>query len=220
MKGFALDDPTHPPKDNPEWTAAKLCSLTASAESALTRVKNLAACTGIAKAIQAHEDVHTNTCLRGFVAFFGMHAADRAQDEVYAYDAQIAVLRAEIARVRDLKDCKRYRAAGQDGPVVYSGVICNLDKPFTVNGTHPMLVYPLKFVPSSTTGGTFTYAVSQGMMSMGGSGTYTVEGLDTDNPHIVCNVHSTASIPTATSSGSGFGNIKLIPLDTDECDGQ
>jgi hypothetical protein len=96
VKGFALSDPTHPPR---EWTEERLCSLTTSAELAFTRVKELAACKGIAAALQAHEDVHTRTCLRGFVAFFNMNGAQRAQDEVDAYGAQIAVLRAEIAKV-------------------------------------------------------------------------------------------------------------------------
>lgn len=98
VKGFALSDPTHPPKTE-EWNEATLCSLTASAQLALTKVRSLAVCTGISAAIQAHEDVHTHTCLRGFVAFFGMNGAERAQDEVEAYGAQIAVLRAEIAKV-------------------------------------------------------------------------------------------------------------------------
>ncbi len=99
VKGFALSDPTHPPTNSKEWTEATLCSFTTSAELAFARVKELAACTGIAAALQAHEDVHTHTCLRGFVAFFNMNGAQRAQDEVDAYGAQIAVLRAEIAKV-------------------------------------------------------------------------------------------------------------------------
>jgi hypothetical protein len=39
----------------------------------------------------------------------------------------------------ELKDwgAKGFRASGSDGPTVYSGVICDLEKPFTVTGTHP-----------------------------------------------------------------------------------
>lgn len=98
VKGFALSDPTHPPKTK-EWNEATLCSLTASAQAALTKVRGLAVCAGISEALQAHEDVHTRHCLQGFVAFFNRHGADRAQEEVEAYGAQIAVLRAEIAKV-------------------------------------------------------------------------------------------------------------------------
>jgi hypothetical protein len=211
----------HADADQSKYTNAQLCRRSDSAEKTLGEAKDKSACAGIAAATQAHEDFHVNFCQRiGYANYEAMHGADRAQEEVEAYGVEIAMLRAEIARVRDLKDCKHYRASGHDGPVVYSGVICNLDKPFTVTGTHPMLVYPLKFVPSSTTGGTFSYAVSSGMMSMEGGGTYRVEGLDTDKPHIVCQVSSTARIPTASSSGSGIGNIQLIPLDTDECNGQ
>ena len=113
-----------------------------------------------------------------------------------------------------------YSASGQDGPVVYSGTICSLEKPFTVTGTHPLLQYPLKFVPSSATTGTFSYSVNQGMMSMAGSGTYTVEGSTTGKPQIVCKVNSTASVPMASSSGSGIAHIQLVPLDSDQCNEQ
>ena len=113
-----------------------------------------------------------------------------------------------------------YSASGQDGPVVYSGTICSLEKPFTVTGTHPLLQYPLKFVPSSATTGTFSYSVNRGMMSMAGSGTYTVEGSTTGKPQIVCKVNSTASVPMASSSGSGIAHIQLVPLDSDRCNEQ
>jgi len=213
VKGFALSDPTHPPQNSKEWTPATLCSLTPEAESALARVKGLAACAGIAEAIQAHEDVHTQSCLRGFVAFFQRNGADRAQEEVEAYGAQIRVLREIIARLR----CG-YRATGQDGPVVYSGVICSLSEPFTVTGTHPMFTFPFKFVPSSPTGGMMTYGTSGSGIAAAGGGPYAIEGIDTDTPRIVVNTRSTASSAAATTSGGGTATIKLVPLNNSgEC---
>ena len=208
VKGFALSDPTHPPQNSKEWTNATLCSLTTEAESALTKVKSLAACTGIAAAIQAHEDVHTHSCLRGFVAFFNRNGADRAQEEVEAYGAQMKVLRDIIASLR----CG-YRATGQDGPVVYSGVICSLEEPFTVTGTHPLFTFPFKFVPSSPTAGMMTYGTSGSGISAAGGGPYVIEGADTDRPRIVVNSQSTASSRAATTSGGGTATIKLVPLD-------
>jgi hypothetical protein len=136
VEGFDLYDPTNPPQGR---TSAQLCRLTPEAESKLAKVKSLAACAGIASAIQAHEDVHTQSCLRGFVTFFKRNGADRAQEEVEAYEVQIKMLREIIARIR----CG-YRATGQDGPVVYSGVICSLAEPFTVTGTHPMFTFSLQ----------------------------------------------------------------------------
>jgi hypothetical protein len=212
VKGFALSDPTHPPLNSKEWTPAKLCSLTPDAESALTKVKSLAACTGIAAAIQAHEDVHTHSCLLGFVAFFNRNGADRAQEEVEAYDAQIKVLREIIAHLR----CG-YRATGQDGPVVYSGVICSLEEPFTVTGTHPLFIFSFKFVPSSATSGMMTYATSGSGISAAGGGPYAIEGTDTETPRIRVNTQSTASSRAATTSGGGMATIKLVRLETGEC---
>jgi hypothetical protein len=152
--------------------------------------------------------VHTHSCLRGFVAFFNRNGADRAQEEVEAYDAQIKVLREIINSLR----CG-YRATGQDGPVVYSGVICSLAEPFTVTGTHPMFTFPFKFVPSSPTAGMMTYGTSGSGIAAAGGGPYTIEGADTDAPRIVVNTRSTASSQAATTSGGGTATIKLVPLD-------
>ena len=95
-QGFALSDPTHPPANKSD---AELCALSAFAAGEFARMKNLTVCRGIGAALEAHEDVHKHSCERGFIAFFGKNGADRAQEEVEAYGAQIAVLRAEIAKV-------------------------------------------------------------------------------------------------------------------------
>lgn len=205
VEGFDLYDPTHPPQDK---TQAQLCRLTPEAEAKLTKVKSLAACAGIAAAIQAHEDVHTQSCLRGFVPFFKRNGADRAQEEVEAYGVQIKMLREIIAGLR----CG-YRATGQDGPVVYSGVICSLAEPFTVTGTHPVFTFSFKFVPSSPTSGTMTYATSASGIAAAGGGPYTIEGAATDTPRIVINTRSTASSAAASTAGGGTATIKLVPLD-------
>ena len=168
-----------------------------------------ASCAGIVQAVVAHEAVHWASCRRsGYTAFRDMHGADRAQEEVEAYGAQIKVLREIIAGLR----CG-YRATGQDGPVVYSGVICSLAEPFTVTGTHPLFTFPFKFVPSSPTSGTMTYGTSGSGIAAAGGGSYAIEGVDTDSPRIVANTRSTASSAAATTSGGGIATIKLVPLD-------
>lgn len=210
VEGFTLSDPTRP---SANWTTEKLCRLTPEAEAKLAKVKSLAACAGIAAALQAHEDVHTQSCMRGFVAFFNRNGADRAQEEVEAYGVQIKMLREIIARLR----CG-YRATGQDGPVVYSGVICSLAEPFTVTGTQPMFTFSFKFVPSSPTAGMMTYGTSSSGIAAAGGGSYVIEGADTDAPRIVVNTRSTASSAAATTSGGGTATIKLVPLESSgEC---
>lgn len=95
--GANVSDPLHPKAGETNET---LCRMTDSAQATLTAAMKASACNGIGKALEAHEDVHRNSCLRrGFAQFFLMHGADRAQEEVDAYEAQIQVLRAEIERI-------------------------------------------------------------------------------------------------------------------------
>ena len=110
-----------------------------------------------------------------------------------------------------------YRASGSDGPVVYSGVICSLDQPFTVTGKHPLYPLPLNFTPSSPTTGTMSYGTSGSGISASGGGTYRIDGATTDAPVIVINTKSTASVPVITTSGGGKATIFLLPLETGEC---
>lgn len=84
-----------------KFTNEALCRRSDESAAALEEAKKKSACAGIAQAIQVHEDWHLNFCLRiGYRPYWlGMRGADRAQEEVEAYGAQIAVLRAEIAKV-------------------------------------------------------------------------------------------------------------------------
>jgi hypothetical protein len=96
--GDAHTDPDHPGNH----TDAELCAFSEDASDLFNRAKQASGCAGIAAALEAHEQVHINTCLRiHYRPYLTMHGADRAQEEVDAYGAQIAVLRAEIGRVLD-----------------------------------------------------------------------------------------------------------------------
>lgn len=100
--GSTLYDPQHPGNT---FNAEQLCEMTSSATNTLNRAIAASACAGIGEALRAHEAVHKKSCLaKGFVTYFNMHGADRAQEEVEAYGAQIAVLRAEIAKVLQKAD--------------------------------------------------------------------------------------------------------------------
>ena len=82
-EGDLLHDSAHPP---PNKTNEELCRMTKSFEDALKEAMQKAACDGIGKALQAHEEVHHKSCLRlGYVPFFKMNGAERAQDEVDAF---------------------------------------------------------------------------------------------------------------------------------------
>jgi hypothetical protein len=95
-KGDLLYDPSHP--TNP--TDLTLCDMAPSFKVALEKAVANAACAGIGEALKAHEEVHHKSCVRrGYVPFFKMKGAERAQDEVDAYGEQIKVLRAEIIKV-------------------------------------------------------------------------------------------------------------------------
>ena len=126
--GSKLSDPAHPGNT---FNAEQLCQMTDSATATLNLAVAKSACAGIGAALRAHEAVHEKSCLaQGFVNHFSMHGADRAQEEVEAYGAQIKVLREILASL-----VCGYRATGQTADTKYSGVICSLEKPFTVTGT-------------------------------------------------------------------------------------
>jgi len=191
----------------------QLCGLSRNAKQEIDDMKRGASCDGIAKAVEAHEGVHWASCRRlGYVAFRDMHGADRAQEEVEAYGEQIKVLRDILNRLR----CG-YRATGQTADLVYSGVICSLEKPFTVYGTNAAIKYVFEFVPSSATSGTVTHSGMGSMVTAAGGGPYTIEGADTDKPRIALGQSGVGRSPVGSRNYSGTIYIDLVPLDKDEC---
>ena len=203
--------------DDPKNTAEKLCSMTASSIAALTAAMDKSACTGIGEALKAHENVHMNFCKRvGIKPYMAMHGADRAREEAEAYGAQIKVLRDTIAKLH----CG-YRVSEQIADTKLSGIICSLEKPFTITGSNPVMGYSFEYTPSSVTTGTWNLKTSTSLPIKGfGSGTYTIEGANTDTPRLVMGGSSGGHTPVGTVSksfGPGASDFKLIPLDSDEC---
>lgn len=107
-----------------------------------------------------------------------------------------------------------YRAAGKTADLSYSGTICDLEKPFTVNGS--VIGYKFNFTPSSATGGKVTITAAGMMVTAEGGGSYTIEGIDSDKPRIAVNASVAGHSPVGSKTGSGTIYIDLIPL-TDEC---
>jgi len=198
--------------DPSKFSSEKLCSMTVYATLALNATVAASACPGIGEALRAHEDVHVNFCKRiGFKPYEDMHAADRAREEAEAYGAQIKVLRYTISKLR----CG-YRASGHAGDLDFSGVICDLEKPFTVEGS--VINYKFNFFPTSTNSGTFSVSAAGMMVTVAGGGTYQIEGLDSDKPRIAVTGSAVGHAPMATREGSGKFYIDLTPLaDAGEC---
>lgn len=113
-----------------------------------------------------------------------------------------------------------WRATGQDGPTSYSGVICSLNEPFTVIGTNGPLIYTDRFTPNGTLAGTATLSGQLSGVKWAGNGPYVVEGHNTDKPRIVWQVTTTACGGGLCGDGAAPAHIDLVPLDTDECNGQ
>jgi hypothetical protein len=113
------------PDDNGKVTGEGLCLKSDNAKLALTDLDSGASCAGIAKAVHAHEDYHQNECTRlTYMVYREKHPADRAAEEAAAYGVQIALLRAEIARVLE-KNCQPCNGQWQ-GTISYT-VVRNVD---------------------------------------------------------------------------------------------
>ena len=67
-----------------------------------------------------------------------------------------------------------YRVSGQSNGVNFSGEICSLNKPFTIDGTFPGGTAKTTFTPNSVTAGTTADSGSGSGCVMSGGGTYTV----------------------------------------------
>ena len=78
--------------------------------------------------------------------------------------------------------------------------------------------YIFNFTPSSSSAGTVDIAGSGYLVTAKGSGTYTIEGRDSDKPRIAMTATTTGHIPVGSATGKGTGDfVELVPLDTNEC---
>jgi hypothetical protein len=205
---------TQDPDQSYRYTKETLCAIDKSANKLLDAAKQASACAGIAAALEAHEKWHVSFCLSiGYRPYLAMHGADRAKEEAEAYGAQIAVLRAEIAKVLK-KSCAAYSASGKAGDTIVSGEICDLEKPFTLKTNNPF-VPSFRFVPSSPTEGTWSFSTGNGL-SGSCACRYTITGTDTLKTGIDLTGSSTGTLHGTTASGGGSMHIDLVPLDR-EC---
>ncbi|MEP6947093.1 MAG: hypothetical protein ABJA02_14330 [Acidobacteriota bacterium] len=111
-----------------------------------------------------------------------------------------------------------FRASGQDGPVSYSGVVCDLEKPFSVTTTMGPVTFSSKFVPDNASSGIASWAATYGGPSGTGSGPYTVAA-DGSGYKITLHMNSSLTLAEKKSGGRGDVHIVLTPLDGNECGG-
>jgi len=118
------------------------------------------------------------------------------------------------AAVKDArkKYCKGgYRASGKTADMTYSGTICDLEGPFTVNGS--VINYKFNFTPASSIAGKVEIIANGMRVTADGGGTYTIEGLETGKPRIAVNASVTGHSPVGSKTGVGTVYIDLTPIE-------
>lgn len=118
-----------------------------------------------------------------------------------------------VFRLTDWKQ-QGYWASGNFGPNNFSGVICDLEKPFSVNVSNPFMP-KFSFTPLSADGGTWAYPYVG--VSGSGGGSYVVEGYP--NPTALIVTGSGTVVAPVSGTGAGTVKVVLTPLDLAEpCD--
>jgi hypothetical protein len=112
-----------------------------------------------------------------------------------------------------------YRATGTaGGGVVFAGVVCDLNAPFSIDARSPLMTFPLKFEPSSPTAGAWRYTATIPHLQTSGGGNYTVDQPSADHSTLIRIVGSSnAKIPVISAAGGGPATIQLVPLESGEC---
>lgn len=118
-----------------------------------------------------------------------------------------------------------YKVTGQYDEFTFSGVICDLEKPFTFKANGPMWESNFEFTPTNSQSGTF---IVRGALTIGGvttvaEGTYTVSPANDGTYQLTLEspsgTYTTEQGHTGDMPG-GTAPVTLTPLDTQECDGQ
>lgn len=111
-----------------------------------------------------------------------------------------------------------YKASGGEGTLIYSGVICGLEQPFTLNVNGPYYEFTIQFAPSGPQAGSFTYSGTEyDVGPMTAVGTYTVNGDGADAHQLILDAAHTTSTIVGPVHVQVIYHIDLVPLDTQEC---
>jgi hypothetical protein len=116
-----------------------------------------------------------------------------------------------------------YRALWQDRNTTWSGVVCGLDRPFTITvvsvdtsgGTDLTMLF--KFVPSGLAGGTVSFDVTKRGVHWQGTGPYEVKAADSGQLSLVGQIQGSYTAAGQTGYYPIPFNVPLTPLTTNEC---
>ncbi|MBZ0303771.1 MAG: hypothetical protein K8J31_28785, partial [Anaerolineae bacterium] len=112
-----------------------------------------------------------------------------------------------------------FRASGQSDQMTFSGTICDLTKPFILDGVIGSYNYTFEYFPSNQgQQGAMTYEGGSGDLIGSGSGVYEVKNLNSGSPTLEVNTMGCLTIMgTLNSCKPTQDTITLTPLETDEC---
>lgn len=111
-----------------------------------------------------------------------------------------------------------YRAHGTAGDMTITGVICRLDKPFTLHGN--IINYTFRFTPSTETTGSVDITAAGMSVTAKGGAIYEIWNLYREKPVLKVTGAVEGHSPVGDIVGSGWIYLDLFPIDTDECDGK
>ena len=111
-----------------------------------------------------------------------------------------------------------YRVSGQSNGVNFSGQICSLDKPFTIDATFPGAgSAKTTFTPSSGAGGTTSVSGGGGGCVQSGGGNYTVTQKEDGSASITWTTIDTLVCPRFSNSRTGTFTLPLQPAPELSC---
>lgn len=165
------------------------------AKAVESSAKASAACAGIARILIEHEASHQATCRKmGYYAFAERKPAERAADEVVAYDKQIAQLTAELQKVLASKKTRiknkplspgvegllaaqtecviAVKVVGQIDDLKLTGTICDTAQESKLKGNLPI---NFTLTPTDTYSGAYAYRGRAAGTDFWGSGGYAFE---------------------------------------------
>lgn len=194
-----------------------------------------AACDGIARAAFVHEQTHRATCQRmGFYAFWDLDRRpdDFAADEVRAYEAELAVLSAEMDRVLKAKttrvkrqgvgtcpacylsveaECIRaYDVAGGMGGIQIKERVCNIHESFSLT-SKGMSKVVFQMAPTSELSGQYVYSGTGGGATFAGTGRYSVS-LGDKSGTLTLGSSGTATVNGKVIDDEGSVDLAMTPL--------
>ena len=112
---------------------------------------------------------------------------------------------------------KPYRAEGKSDGASFKGDICSLTKPFVVNVDAKTGSWPMKFTPSSETGGQMEGEFSASGCTLKGGGPYTVKLNEDGTGTLQFTYTSTATCPAGSTTTSRTTSLTLKPAPGGTC---